>query len=71
MTINRLIKELQKLENKHGKRIPVFAAAKDMYEGSNKCFSHLAVSGLDAIFLEMCDDDGFHTGKEKFVVVLQ
>lgn len=70
MTVNRLIKELQKVEKKYGKRIKVQCAAKDMYEGSNRVFTHLEVGNVTVECIDQCDGDGFTEKHDVTTVVL-
>lgn len=59
MTVGKLIKELQKIEKKYGKRMKVMCACKDMYEGSNEVFTHVEVGNVDIALIDECDGDGF------------
>jgi len=58
MTINKLIRELQKIEQKHGKRIKVMCAAKDMYIHFNEVYSHVHVREVSIECIDEGDGDG-------------
>lgn len=59
MTINKLIKILQALEAKHGKRVQVCAAARELLDYCNNTYSHVDVLAVRYEEISHCDGDGF------------
>jgi hypothetical protein len=59
MTLGKLIKELQKLEKKHGNRIPVCADTRTLRESCNDVWQIVDLTEADSQLIEMVDGDGF------------
>lgn len=59
MTINKLIKLLQALEAKHGKRVQVCAAARELLDYHNDTYSHVDVLSARYEVMNHVDGDGF------------
>ncbi len=59
MTINQLIKQLEKIRNDEGKRLQVCAAAKDLLDASNGVFQIANISSVSVESINQFDGDGW------------
>lgn len=59
MTINQLIKKLQKIEATYGKRIKVSCDASGMKKQFNDVFDIITVQEVEVDTVRMCDGDGY------------
>ena len=59
MTLGKLIKELQKLEKKHGSRRDVSVECKSMYERYNCVFDIVNISKVRMEMVSKADGDGW------------
>ena len=64
MTINQLIKKLEKIRDKHGKRLTVMCAHETMRDFHNRTFSHGHIMDVKIELLNQADGDG-HTEYNK------
>ena len=70
MTIQKFIKELQKIEKTYkGRRLRVSVRAKDMIDSLNGCFEIVEASKVEIDMIDVCDGDGW-TKKHDVVTVL-
>jgi len=65
MTINKLIKELQKLEKQYGSRIQVSADTRVLRSTCNDVFDIVNISRIEPTYVYLCDGDGYQEMTQK------
>lgn len=72
MTINQLIKKLEKIQKKYGKRLPVVIDMEGATNSQNPECSHMNVTTVDVEFLNWLKNDSFLTesGLERMKLVV-
>lgn len=58
MTVDKLIKRLEKMRDKHGPRTPVSVNSDEMQRGCNRTFEITDVGSVKFDWIPTCDGDG-------------